>query len=70
MAKAIEEATALEKKPVQTDPDKEISSASEVSSPHTGNNSNLSLWIAVMLTAAIVWGGTMLYIKKRHHKTK
>lgn len=71
MAKAIEEAiTALEKKPVQAEPDKNISSAGEASSPHTGDSSNLPLWITVMLTAAIVCIGTMLYIKKRHHKTK
>ena len=63
MALAIENAIAnLEKKPATGTP-----SDTDTSSPQTGDNSNIALWIAVMLAAGAALTGTVLYSRKRKY---
>ena len=63
MALAIENAIAnLEKKPATGTP-----SDTDTSSPQTGDNSNIALWIAVMLAAGEALTGTVLYSRKRKY---
>ena len=65
MAKAIEDAiAALEKKPASTKPG--ISDKS----PQTGDTSNLTLWIALLLASAGAVTATTLYGRKKKHSVK
>ena len=42
-------------------------SDSDTSSPQTGDDSNIALWIAVMLAAGVALTGTAVYSRKRKH---
>ena len=45
----------------------EIPATGETTSPETGDNSNIALWIAVMLAAGTALTGTVLYSRKRKY---
>lgn len=45
----------------------EIPATGETTSPETGDNSNIALWIAVMLAAGAALTGTAVYSRKRKH---
>ena len=45
----------------------EIPATGETTSPETGDNSNIALWIAVMLAAGAVLTGTAVYSRKRKY---
>lgn len=45
----------------------EIPATGETTSPETGDNSNIALWIAVMLAAGTALTGTVLYNRKRKY---
>ena len=65
MAKAIEDAiAALEKKPASTKP------GTSDKSPQTGDTSNLTLWIALLLASAGAVTATTLYGRKKKHSVK
>ena len=65
MAKAIEDAiAALEKKPASTKP------GTSDKSPQTGDTSNLTLWIALLLASAGAVTATTLYGRKKKHNVK
>ena len=65
MAKAIEDAiAALEKKPASTKP------GTSDKSPQTGDTSNLTLWIALLLASAGAVTATTLYDRKKKHSVK
>ena len=65
MAKAIEDAiAALEKKPASTKP------GTSNKSPQTGDTSNLTLWIALLLASAGAVTATTLYGRKKKHSVK
>ena len=65
MAKAIEDAiAALEKKPASTKP------GTSDKSPQTGDTSNLTLWIALLLASAGAVTTTTLYGRKKKHSVK
>mgnify|MGYP000187568646 FL=1 len=65
MAKAIEDAiAALEKKPASTKP------GTSDKSPQTGDTSNLTLWIALLLASAGAVTATTLYARKKKHSVK
>ena len=65
MAKAIEDAiAALEKKPASTKPE------TSDKSPQTGDTSNLTLWIALLLASAGAVTATTLYDRKKKHSVK
>ena len=65
MAKAIEDAiAALEKKPASTKP------GTSNKSPQTGDISNLTLWIALLLASAGAVTATTLYGRKKKHSVK
>ena len=55
-------------KPTESDNGNSDSSATgETTSPETGDNSNVMLWIAVMLAAGTALTGTVLYSRKRKY---
>ena len=55
-------------KPTESDNGNSDSSATgETTSPETGDNSNIALWIAVMLAAGTALTGTVLYSRKRKY---
>ena len=65
MAKAIEDAiAALEKKPASTKP------GTSDKSPQTGDTSNLTLWIALLLASAGAVTATTVYGRKKKHSVK
>ena len=65
MAKAIEDAiAALEKKPASTKP------GTSNKSPQTGDTSNLTLWIALLLASAGAVTATTVYGRKKKHSVK
>ena len=65
MAKAIEDAiAALEKKPASTKP------GTSDKSPQTGDTSNLTLWIALLLASAGAVTATTLYGRKKKRSVK
>ena len=65
MAKAIEDAiAALEKKPASTKP------GTSDKSPQTGDTSNLTLWIALLLASAGTVTATTVYGRKKKHSVK
>ena len=65
MAKAIEDAiAALEKKPASTRP------GTSDKSPQTGDTSNLTLWIALLLASAGAVTATTVYGRKKKHSVK
>ena len=65
MAKTIEDAiAALEKKPASTKP------GTSDKSPQTGDTSNLTLWIALLLASAGAVTATTLYDRKKKHSVK
>ena len=65
MAKAIEDAiAALEKKPASTKP------GTSNKSPQTGDTSNLTLWIALLLASAGTVTATTVYGRKKKHSVK
>ena len=65
MAKTIEDAiAALEKKPASTKP------GTSDKSPQTGDTSNLTLWIALLLASAGAVTATTLYGRKKKHSVK
>ena len=65
MAKTIEDAiAALEKKPASTKPE------TSDKSPQTGDTSNLTLWIALLLASAGAVTATTLYGRKKKHSVK
>ena len=65
MAKAIEDAiAALEKKTASTRP------GTSDKSPQTGDTSNLTLWIALLLASAGAVTATTLYGRKKKHSVK
>ena len=65
MAKAIEDAiAALEKKPASTKP------GTSNKSPQTGDTSNLTLWIALLLASAGTVTATTVYSRKKKHSVK
>ena len=65
MAKAIEDAiAALEKKPASTKP------GTSDKSPQTGDNSNLMLWIALLLASGGVLTGVTVFDKRKRHSVK
>ena len=65
MAKAIEDAiAALEKKTASTKP------GTSDKSPQTGDTSNLTLWIALLLASAGAVTATTLYGRKKKHNVK
>ena len=65
MAKAIEDAiAALEKKPASTKP------GTTDKSPQTGDTSNLTLWIALLLASAGAVTATTVYVRKKKHSVK
>lgn len=45
----------------------EIPATGEITSPETGDDSNITLWIVVMLAAGIALTGTILYSRKRKY---
>ena len=55
-------------KPTESDNGNSDSSVTgETTSPETGDNSNIALWIAVMLAAGTALTGTVLYSRKRKY---
>ena len=65
MAKTIEDAiAALEKKPASTKP------GTSDKSPQTGDTSNLTLWIALLLASAGAVTATTVYGRKKKHSVK
>ena len=65
MAKAIEDAiAALEKKTASTKP------GTSDKSPQTGDTSNLTLWIALLLASAGAVTATTVYGRKKNHSVK
>ena len=65
MATAIEDAiAALEKKPASTKP------GTSDKSPQTGDTSNLTLWIALLLASAGAVTATTVYGRKKKHSVK
>ena len=65
MAQAIEDAiAALEKKPASTKP------GTSDKSPHTGDTSNLALWIALLLASGGAVTVTTIYGRKKKSLTK
>lgn len=73
MAKAIEYAIAkLEKKaeaatPTDTGKQTGVKRNSSATSPETGNDSNIALWIAFVTAASSALSGTVLYNRKRKY---